>query len=451
MRVQGDAYARVLSEKLAEGLAPPRRATERIIHGESAFPGKVTAVVGMRRTGKTTYLHQLRREALAAGMPSERLPFVNFEDERLSGMGADGLSILLEEYYRRFPAFRSEGRVFWHFDEIQVVPGWERFLRRLVDSERVELRISGSSAALLSREIATALRGRAWEVSLYPFGFEEALRHAGHPVPSDPSFLSGSERSALERRFAAWLASGGFPEVQGVVEETRRTILSDYVDVAILRDVVERHGVSNVAALRAMVRQLLGNSGSPFSVEKLHASLKSMGLAVGKDSVHQFLAHLEDSYLVAAIWVDSASERRRMLLPRKAYPIDSGLIHVYDRSGRPQTGHALETMVLVELLRRHADVRYVRTESGREVDFIARFPSGRPELIQVCADLSDPDTLERELRSLLEAAAQYPDARRLILTLNRSTGLSGFAEPAGSAGWPDGIEVLPAYEWMLSS
>jgi predicted AAA+ superfamily ATPase len=140
-----------------------------------SLPGKATAVVGMRRAGKTTFLHQLRRERLDHGVSRERLPYINFEDERLAGLPAKDLHLLIEEYYRRYPALRGQEVVTWCFDEIQVVPGWERFVRRLLDTEKVELFVSGSSAALLSREIATAMRGRAWEVVIHPFSFMDGL------------------------------------------------------------------------------------------------------------------------------------------------------------------------------------------------------------------------------------------------------------------------------------
>ena len=129
-----------------------------------------------------------------------------------------------------------------------------------------------------------------------------------------------------------------------------------------------------------------------------------------------------------------------MVNPRKAYPVDSGLMTLYNRSEKANIGHALETMVLVELLRRRADIHYVRTESGREVDFIARMPSGETHLIQVCADLTNRETAEREFHSLIEAAPEYPTATRRILTLNR---------PGLLPEIPGGILVQTAYEWML--
>ena len=356
---------RVLSEQLTDSLRRPLpEHTPRRVFGRVSFAGKATAVTGIRRAGKTTFLHQMRRRHADQGIPRERLPYLLFEDERLAGLDAGHLGSVVDEYYRRFPWLRDAEAVVWCFDEIQMVAGWERFVRRLLDTERVEVFVTGSSAALLSREVATALRGRAWQVVVHPFSFEEALRHRGRPIPEEPAFLTRRERSHMERAMLDWLQEGGFPEAQGLDVPSRYQLLRDYVDVAVLRDVVERHGVRNVVGLRALVRHLLGNAGSLFSVEKFHAGLRSQGIAIGRDTLHQLLAHLEDCFLVRLVWMESGSERQRMVNPRKAYPVDPGLIPLFDRTGRANVGHALETAVLVELERRRFDVTYVRTPEG---------------------------------------------------------------------------------------
>ena len=437
------ALKEALTEKLAESLTGEIQAgTLRSVHGATGLSGKATVVVGMRRAGKTTFLHQLRRERLAAGSARARVPYLNFEDERLSGLQGGQLGYLLEAYGRQVAAAAPSEQVTWCFDEIQVVPGWERFIRRLLDTGGMEVILTGSSAALLSREIATALRGRAWEVPIFPFSFAEALLHRGQSIPDRPGFLTGSTRSTLERAFLEWLNVGGFPEAQGLPMAVRGQLLKDYVDVAMLRDVMERHGVTHLTGLRWLVRHLLGNAGGLFSIEKFHAALKSQGVAIARDTVHDLLAHLEDCFLVRTVWMESNSERQRMVNPRKAYPADPGLIPCFDRSGRSNLGHALETAVLIELERRRCEVTYVRTAEGHEVDFLARDPTGRMELIQVCADASDPAVAERELRALLEAGIQFPQASQRLLILARDG-----APPAT----PPGIQVQPAWQWMLAS
>ncbi len=432
---------KVLSSKLADSLVGRIPAgTPRRVFGAVEFPGKVSAVIGMRRAGKTTFVHQLRRERMELGASPEALPHIDFEDERLLDLNGDQLSYLVEEHARRFPDLYSGEKVLWCFDEIQVVPDWERFARRLLDGGGCEVLVTGSSAKMLSSEIATSLRGRSWEVPIYPFGFGEALRHLGHEPPEHPGFSGFEQRSRLEHHFQRWLVEGGFPEAQDIDPASRKQLLTSYVDVAMLRDVVERHGVGNVLGLRWLVRHLLGNATSLFSVEKFHSALKSQGIAIGKDTVHQLLSHLEDCFLVRPIWMESGSERQRMVNPRKIYPVDPGLIPVFDRSGRRNIGHALETAVLIELQRRRCDVTYVRTPSGYEVDFFSRNPTGEHELIQVCADASDPDTAERELRALQEAGEMHPNARKLLLTLT-ADGLPAEHE--------EDVDAQPAYEWML--
>jgi hypothetical protein len=138
--------------------------------------------------------------------------------------------------------------------------------------------------------------------------------------------------------------------------------------------------------------------------------------------------------------MESASERQRMVNPRKAYPIDQGLIPVFDRSGRANLGHALETAVLIELDRRHCAVTYVRTAGGYEVDFLARGAGGGEWLIQVCADASDATTGARELRALMDAGDRFPRAERVLLVLNQD------GVPADA---PSDVRVATAHEWLL--
>jgi hypothetical protein len=369
----------------------------------------------------------------------EQLPYINLEDERLAGLDIQHLSALIEAYYRLFPAFRGKQTVVWCFDEIQIVPGWEKFVRRLLDTEKVEIFISGSSAALLSREIATAMRGRAWEVPIFPFSFREFLQHQGYGIPARLDMLTPAERSQLENALQTYLTSGGFPEAQGLDTATRFRLLSDYVDVAILRDVVERHQVRNISSLRWLVRHLLGNPGALFSIEKFYLALKSQGLTVARDTLHDLLSYLEDSFLVRITNIEANSERQRMVNPRKIYPIDPALIPIFDRSGKANLGHSLETVIRIELERRGLAVSYVRTQNGYEVDFLARSPDGKLALIQVCADLNDPQTIEREIRALEQASKKFPEALQLLITLT----------PEVVAEIPEHIKVYSAAIWLL--
>jgi hypothetical protein len=433
---------RTLTQKLNDALvAEIPRLTRREIR-LPAVPGKALAVIGMRRSGKTCFLSQCMEDLLAAGAPRESLVLINFEDDRLAGMDASDLSFLLESYYQRHPEFRDHTQVTLLLDEIQLVAGWESFARRILDTEKVRLFLSGSSASMLSREVHTSMRGRAMEVTVYPFSFREALRHQGLLPGKDWDALPKARRSTLEKAFRAYLTEGGFPDAQGLDVRDRRPLLQGYVDVAVLRDLIERHGISNPVALRWLQRHLLGNPTAPFSIQKFYDALKSQGLAVSKDSLHAFLAYFEDAFLIRTTSLLSASERQRMVNPRKAYPIDPGLIAIYERVGRDNLGHALETAVFIELLRRGFEVHYFRTAEGNEVDFHAVDPAGKAQLIQVCANASDPATLQREVRSLVEARARHPEMRILLILLDPL--------PPGTSV-PESVELIPAIPWFLQS
>lgn len=430
----------VLRDKLESGILPVREGglTPRDVRLPDV-PNKVHAVIGMRRVGKSTYLRQLQAEHQRTG-PPERAVYVSFDDDRLAELTLAELDALLEEYYRNFPQWRGQALVHWLFDEIQLVADWERFVRRIMDTERVRVVVSGSSARLLSREVHTSLRGRGWETVIRPFSFREFLRHRGEEPHKPARRLTAAERSAVEKRFREYLVEGGFPEAQGMALPMREALVQGYVDTLLLRDVVERYQVTQVAALRWLARHCLRNPGGLFSVHRLYLDLKAQGHSVAKDTLHNLFGYLTDAFLISAVPLATDSERRRNSNPRKVYPADPVLIGAFDRSGRTNFGHALETMVFHELARRGAEVGYVKTAEGLEVDFYARLPGDGQALIQVCANAVQKNTLDRELRALDLAGREYPKAERLLLVLDWNQARSVPAK---------GVAVRPACEWLL--
>jgi predicted AAA+ superfamily ATPase len=429
----------LLRLKLAESLvAEPPPLTRRDVR-LPGIRGKAFAVIGVRRGGKSSFLAQCRADRMAEGRTREAQLHVSLEDERLAGLSVGDVNWLLEEHARQFPGLRERGMTLY-LDEVQIVPGWEGLVRRLVDAGNVELFVTGSSARLLSREVATSLRGRAMEVLVHPFSFREALRHGG-AEPSKPfERLRPAERSALDGELRRYLNEGGFPEAQGATQRDRAALLTGYVDVVVLRDVIERHAVSNPLALRWIERQLLATPGGSFSVKKHYDTLRSQGVSVGKDTLHDYLGYLEDAFLVRTVAMHSASERQRMVNPRKAYPVDPGLIALFERSGRTHHGRALETAVMLELERRGWDIAYVRTPEGFEVDFLAHRAGDKPLLIQVCLESEGDETWERELRALGAAAVAHPDARPFLVTLD--------AVPPRRP-LPRRLTWAPAARWLL--
>lgn len=437
------AYRAVIRQKIVDSIARPMPALTQRDVWLPVVSDKAIAVIGMRRAGKTSLLWQIMAQALAGGTPREALVYFSFEDERLAGMSALDLQLLIEEYYKLYPQRRDGEKTVFLLDEIQLITGWETFVRRILDTESVTLYLSGSSAKLLSREIATSMRGRALEAVVTPFSFREMLRHHQALPAQTSTHWTKAQRSALHQRLVQYLAVGGFPEVQALLAapDTRQRLelLKTYVDVVLLRDVIERHNVSQPQVLRWLVQQLLGNAAGAFSVNKFFNDLKSRGVAVGKERLHEYLAHLEDTFLITSINIASESERRRQVNPRKSYPVDTGLSALFDPVGKPNTGHALETVVLHECLRRGDTLAYVRTASGYEVDFLATRYDGAQTLIQVCVDISDAATFEREVRALQAAQLEFPAAQCLLITLEAPTRDTPI----------EGIRTVLAADWLL--
>lgn len=403
------------------------------------LPGKIDTVIGMRRSGKTWFLFEVMADLLAKGTPKESLLYLNFEDERLLPMTVSELHKIPDVYFRMYPALKDRSCAFF-FDEIQNISGWERFTRRLLDTENVHITLTGSSAKLLSKEIATGLRGRSIATEIFPFSFTEALEHAG--IESKAERRPGAKRRALlENRARAYLLEGGFPEVQGVDGGYRVRILQDYLDVVILRDLVERHGVSGVVPLRFMIRHLLNNVGGFFSVNKFHNDLKSQGIPCGKNTLHEYLDHLSDAYLFFQVHTHTRSERARMVNPRKIYAVDTGLAVACSHSPLTDWGHLLENLVYLELRRPGGlTIEYYKTAGGREVDFIVTDDKGDEELIQVCADIGNPPTRERELKALFEAMGERRLNRGTIVTLTDEERLeTDFGR----------IDIVPAWSWIM--
>lgn len=432
-------FRSVIRQKIIDAQAAPLPLLTRRDVWLPMVKGKATAVIGMRRAGKTSLLWQILSDRHAAGTDRAGLLYFSFEDERLAGLQLADLDLLVEEYYRLHPEWRDARRACFFLDEIQLVAGWELFARRILDSENIDLFLCGSSARMLSREVATSMRGRAMEAVVTPFSFREALRHAGREPTQPVDQFTKAQRSHLGKALVDYLNCGGFAEAQGLDARTRTDLLRTYVDVVLLRDVVERHNLSQPQVLRWLVQQLLGNAAGAFSINKFHGDLQSRGVAIGKDTLHSLLAHLEDAFLLSSVGIASASVRRRQVNPRKVYPVDTSLSKLFDRSGKANTGHALETVVWHELQRRGGEVAYVRTAAGLEVDFHVRSPAGEESLIQVCASLDDPATLGREVRALQDAAPNWPQASLHLLALDAPATLQ----------LPAGLQLHRAADWLL--
>ena len=229
--------------------------------------------------------------------------------------------------------------------------------------------------------------------------------------------------------------------MQGIKAEYRVCILQDYLNVVILRDLVERYQISNTTPLRYMIRHFMNNAGSLFSVNKFYNDLKSQGVRCGKNTLYEYLDYLSDAFLFFPIHMHTHSERARMVNPRKIYAIDTGLVHACSRKVNRDWGHILENFVFLELLRSNHVIEYYKTNSGGEVDFLVTDKMGEESLIQVSAQINDPLTRQRELKALIEAMEERGKRQATVITLHQEERLE---TKSGQ------INIVPAWLWTLS-
>jgi len=399
--------------------------------------GKALAVIGIRRSGKTTFLRQIWDDlSRSKRIPPERLVHVNFFDERLFGAKAEQLGELLEAYHELHPDRPKRETLYIFLDEPQVVGGWEYFVDRLLRAGH-RVFVSGSSATLLSREIASAMRGRSLTVELFPFSFHEILSAEKRPL----SGWGPRERAAMRRRLKMYLQEGGFPETLPVSPPIRRRLLQDYLDAVLLRDIIERHNPSDPSALTHLLHLLMNQVGSFYTLNKTCERLKAQGLKVNKPEISKALDWFHDSFLFFSLPVMSASRQKQVVNPKKLYCIDPGMAHHHSAGLSEDWGHLLENAVFLHLRRRSESIYYFKDARQREVDFVVRKPNRACELIQVAWSLENPRTREREVQALHSAMS--------ALSLREST-LVTYDEEEDIRTSGKIIHVKPAWSYLAS-
>lgn len=379
----------------------------------SALESKITVCVGVRRCGKSTLMQQQFQALAERGIPRENMLMLNFADERLANMGNEGWNELYEAYYSMYPQKRRKEKVYFCFDEIQMHPHWELFVERLRREENCEIYITGSSAAMLSREIHTALRGRSLSWELFPFSFGEYLERRGIPR----SGYGTSRKLAVQNAWSAYREEGGFPEAYGIAPNWRIRLHQDYFDALLYRDVVERYNVSQPLVLKQLARRMLGSIGAQLSINKLSNDFRSSGISISKETIQQYIAWLENAYFLFCIPACSASASERFRLMRKVYCIDHAMVKSLCGTFSERQGQMLENMVFLSLRRNTPEVYYYKTQAGHEVDFLAVHPSTHEKLlVQVCARMDAPETRQRELRTMTGAMAETGLNKSIIVT-----------------------------------
>ena len=214
--------------------------------------------------------------------------------------------MILDTYFELYPHNIDNPNLFFCFDEIQVIPGWEKFIRRLIDNEKMQICVTGSSAKMLSRELGTTLGGRAWPQEVFPFSFTEFLKY--HQIDIN-DFESTKTRARIKHLVNQYLLYGGFPEAILGAKELHTALIQSYIDAVVLRDIIKRYNISNVDAIQKFLILILRQLAAPLSITKIYNTLKSMGLSIGKNSLFEFFQYFEDAYAPFSVPFFSLSEK----------------------------------------------------------------------------------------------------------------------------------------------
>lgn len=378
----------------------------------------ILVMTGLRRSGKSTLLQAIRKKT------KESDYYLNFEDDRLVDFELKDFQILLEVFIELFGPQST-----FYFDEIQNISGWERVVRRLYN-EGKKIFLTGSNADLFSRELGTRLTGRYIPTEVYPLSFFEIVRYQ-NPHLLDASFYTTEEKGTLLQLFAQYQETGGVPEF---VKYRHPKYLHTLYESILYRDIIARYNLSNERSIKELVYLLAGSVGKPVTFD----SLKKMIEVKSGTTVSDYCSYLQNSYLCFFVNCYSVSLKRQMILPKKVYFIDHVLAKLVGFRHTEDRGRLLENQVFIELKRRGLDVYYHK--EAEECDFIIREGIHIIQAIQVCEEMSHPETKEREINGLLDALKTYQLKEGWILTANRSEEIE--IENIQ-------IHILPVWKWML--
>lgn len=324
-------------------------------------PNANYVLVGLRRAGKSTLLFKIVQDLVAKGVTWEQIIYINFEDERLSEFQKEDFNDILS-----VQSELSAERGYFFFDEIQIVPGWEKFCRRMADAKE-HVYVTGSNASMLSREISTTLGGRYLTKYVTPYDFDEYL--TAQNVPHDTRALLQTKANGRIRSYCAeYLQYGGFPEA--IQYTAKREYISGVYQKILLGDIITRNGIRNDYAIKILMKKLAESVKSEISYTKLHGILKSIGISVGKESIIDYIQYAKDAYLIFSVQNYYARFAEKESNP-KYYFSDNGLLNLFLDDKKPSL---LENAVAVYLTQNHPqDVFYLKSpKTGIDIDFMFR-------------------------------------------------------------------------------
>lgn len=389
------------TQELDEGVPRPDYTT---VIDRFSSTGQIVTVVGARRSGKSTLMRQYAKELMERGIKPKNILFVNFEDPRFTGR----LSLeFMQEIYETYLQYMAPETPYLFLDEVQNVHGWEKFVRSIHERDVARIVVSGSSSKLLSSEFGTVLSGRHMMVEVFPLSFLEFLRFNAIELKNKVDVIS--KRHKIRRLLTEYMHYGGFPKV--AISNEKTGILLRYFDDIILRDVAGRYNIRNLEKLKTLAQYYITNISSPITFNSIKNFLK-----MPIDTVERYSYYLSYSWMFFFVKKFSYSIKEQEKNPRKVYCIDSGLRNAVSFRFSEDLGRIAENIVFVELLRRGEEVYYWKDGKGKEVDFIIKRGLKPGQLVQVCWDVDEHKTKEREAGSLLKAMKEFELKEGMIIT-----------------------------------
>lgn len=394
----------------------------RLIKREITFENEANyAFTGLRRAGKSYYLYQIIQEKFSKEN-YEQLLFINFEDERLLELTHHDFQYILDAYFELF-----EWMPIIFLDEIQNVPHWQKFVRRLADEGR-RIFVTGSNAEMLSHEIASTLGGRFINKEILPLSFREYLSFKELSVTSKTKY--SSERYKIIKEYEEYLHFGGFPELLQMND--KREFLSSVYQKLFYGDLIARYKVSNVVTLKLMVKKLAESVNNETSINRIKNLIKSTGVSIGNNTLFDYLNYLESSFLIASI-TNFHNKFTEKETNKKYYFLDNGILGLFLID---QPTKLLENQIYIELRRRGEHPYFLKRKT--EVDF---YIPEKGMLIQVSYSIKNPETLEREVIGLRSAMKAFGITNSWIITYDETKELEV----------QEGIiNVVPAWQWLLA-
>jgi len=388
--------------------------------------GQIVVITGARRCGKSSLLWLLYRKM---ELEQENCIYFNGDDERLQNFSAIDFSQILELHQSMFNTKDEKTRVYF-FDEVQYLHGWEKFLTRLYEKGN-KIFVTGSSANLLSSEIASSLTGRYMELSLNPFTFSEYLRF----IDEEPknNFFTTIEKGSMIAHWKNYFNMGGFPLVH---KEKNINILQEYYQAILYKDIVARYKINQIEELKKIGLYLFSNTAKLFSYKTLQ-NISGLG---SLSTVKRFLEYWENAFIFFYVKKYDFSLKKQLLNSRKVYAIDTGLIRQIGFHFSEDRGRLLENQIFNCLKRKNIDIYYHREK--RECDFLIVDRGKVISAIQVTVSLYNPSTRERELKGLEEAMLIYGLTVGYVITENEEEILVEYDRT---------INIVPAWKWLLKN